>query len=152
MMRMITRLSHVTILVRDQDEALKWYTEKLGMEKRMDAPMGDERWLTVGIPGQRDLEIVLAKPCPGMGRDSTDVLMGRIGQGPAWVLDTPDCRRTYDELTARGVAFTKPPDEADWGVYATFEDLYGNEFVLVEPHTVTPNLSVAEQEICACEG
>ena len=152
MMTMFKRLSHVTVLVKDQDEALKWYTEKLGLEVRMDAPMGEGRWLTVGVPGQKDLELVLATPCPESTAERTAELTALIGKGPMFAFDTGDCRKTYDELVGRGVTFTKPPEEADWGVFAMFKDLYGNDFILVEPHTVTPDVSVVEQEVCSCEG
>jgi predicted enzyme related to lactoylglutathione lyase len=152
MMRMFTRLSHVAILVKDQDEALKWYTEKLGLEKRMDAPMGEGRWLTVGVPGQKGIEIVLAKPCAESSPERLEELNGLIGKSPMFAFDTSDCRKTYDELVSRGVTFSKPPEEAEWGVFAMFEDLYGNLFVLAEPHTVTPGVPVEEQAVCSCEG
>jgi predicted enzyme related to lactoylglutathione lyase len=132
---MTFKLSHITILVRDQDEALEWYTTKLGLEKRADQPMGPEmRWLTVGVPGQPDPEIVLLKPAPcERGEEFYKTLLERIGQGTMWGFTTDDCQKTYEELTARGVEFNKPPEEAPWGIHAEFKDLYGNEFMLVQP-------------------
>jgi predicted enzyme related to lactoylglutathione lyase len=132
---MITKLTHVTILVRDQDEALRWYSEKLGFEKRADEIFGPgSRWLTVGPKGQKDLEIVLQKPDPAMhGKELANKLQKRIGQGIIWVLHTDNCRKDYETLQSRGVKFVSPPEEMPWGVSAVFEDLYGNPFNLVEP-------------------
>jgi catechol 2,3-dioxygenase-like lactoylglutathione lyase family enzyme len=131
----ITKISHVTILVRDQDEALRWYTEVLGFEKRMDMPFGTQsRWLTVGATGQKDLEVALLKPNAEMhGADGAKKLMRRVGQGPTWVVETDSCRKTYEELKDKGVKFTSVPQDMPWGVSAVFEDLYGNQFNLLEP-------------------
>ena len=131
---MITRLAHVTILVRDQEEALGWYTEKLGFEKRSDATFGPgARWLTVAPKGQKELEIVLRKPDPALhGEKRAETLMARIGQATTWVLDTDDCHKTYETLRSRGVKFLGPPHEESYGIVALFEDLYGNVFDLIE--------------------
>ncbi len=132
---MIKKLTHVTILVRDLDESLRWYTEKLGFEKRSDEIFGPGvRWLTIGLPAQPQLEFVLQKPEPAFhGEELAGALTNRIGQGTTWVLETDDCRKTYAELVARGVKFAGPPEEIAWGVSTVFEDLYGNPFNLVEP-------------------
>lgn len=120
------RLSKVTILVKDQDAALSWYTEKLGFEKKADEAFGPGmRWVTVAAPGDPELEIVLQKPEPA--RDA------QVGQGTTWVLETKDCRSDYERLRSRGVEFTAAPSEMPWGVSAVFRDLYGNAFNLVEP-------------------
>jgi predicted enzyme related to lactoylglutathione lyase len=120
----ITRLDHVTIFVRDYDEALKWYTEVLGFDKTADQRFGNnERWLTVAPRGQKGAEIVLAK-AQGARAELT-------GKQALWVFHTVDCQKTYDTLQARGVKFRKPPSKTPWGSQAIFEDLYGNEFVLL---------------------
>lgn len=126
---MLTKLSVVTILVRDQDEALQFYTEKLGLEKMDDMVFGaaGDRWLTVVAPQQRDLQIFLAK-ADSFGMD----LMDMVGRAPSWAFATDDCRKTYEELKARAVKFTQEPKEKPWGIEAVFEDLYGNRFALVE--------------------
>jgi predicted enzyme related to lactoylglutathione lyase len=129
---MLTKLSVVTILVRDQDEALKYYTEILGMEKMDDSMFGEGgRWLTVTAPQQRDLQIFLAK-ADSFGMD----LMDQVGKAPAWAFASDNCRETYETLKARGVKFTSEPKEKPYGIEAAFEDLYGNTFAIVQetPH------------------
>jgi len=132
---LMNRLSVVSIFVRDQDEALRFYTEKLGLEKRADTTFGPGmRWLTVAPKGQKTPEIALAKPDASLhGEEHIHVLMERIGRGTTWVFDTEDCRETYRTLLARGVKFLCPPTEQSYGVEAIFEDLYGNTFSLLEP-------------------
>lgn len=132
---LINRLSVVSILVRDQDEALRFYTEKLGMEKRADTIFGPGmRWLTVAPKGQKTPEIALAKPDATLhGEERTKALMEHIGRGVTWVFDTDDCRKAFRTLQARGVKFICPPIEHIYGVEAIFEDLYGNTFSLLEP-------------------
>ncbi|MFI5341014.1 MAG: VOC family protein [Candidatus Methylomirabilales bacterium] len=122
---MIKRLTHVTIMVRDQDEALDWYTRKLGFKKVHDerGTIPGLRWPTIAPAGQESPEIVLLKAQDG----------DAVGRGAMWVLEADDCRKTYEELRARGVTFRSAPEDAPWGVSAVFEDLYGNQFNLVEP-------------------
>ena len=127
---MLTKLAVVTILVRDQDEALQFYTEKLGLEKMDDMKFGDDRWLTVTAPQQKELQIFLAK-ADGFGMD----LMDHVGRAPSWAFSTDDCRATYETLKARGVKFLSEPEEKPWGIQAVFEDLYGNKFAIVEEPT-----------------
>lgn len=125
---MLTKLSVVTILVRDQDEALQFYTEKLGLEKMDDMMFGEgERWLTVTAPQQKDLQIFLAR-ADSFGMD----LIEHVGRAPAWAFGTDNCQETYETLSARGVKFTAPPAEKPYGIEATFEDLYGNTFAVVQ--------------------
>lgn len=125
---MLTKLSVVTILVRDQDEALQFYTEKLGMEKMDDIAMGEGgRWLTVTAPQQKDVQIFLARAYSfGM------YLMDHVGKAPAWAFATDNCQETYETLSARGVNFTSPPKEKPYGIEAAFQDLYGNTFAVVQ--------------------
>lgn len=121
---LITRLDHVTVFVKDYDEALKWYTEILGLEKTADQTFGQgQRWLTVAPRGEKGSEIVLAK-ADGPGTEL-------IGKQALWVFHTTDCQKTHEALQARGVKFRKPPSKTGWGGQAIFEDLYGNEFVLL---------------------
>lgn len=120
----ITRLDHVTVFVKDYDEALKWYTATLGLEKTADQAFGNnERWLTVAPHGQKDGQIVLAKPKGA----NTEL----IGKQALWVFHTDDCQKAYETLKSRGVKFRTPPQKLSWGAQAIFEDLYGNEFVLL---------------------
>jgi predicted enzyme related to lactoylglutathione lyase len=125
---MLTKLAVVTILVRDQDEALQYYTEKLGLEKMDDMSFGEgNRWLTVTAPRQKEVQIFLQK-ADSFGID----LMDSVGRAPSWAFNTDNCRETYETLKARGVKFLSEPKEQPWGIEATFEDLYGNKFSIVE--------------------
>ena len=129
---MLTKLAVVTILVRDQDEALQYYTEKLGLEKMDDINFGEgNRWLTVTAPQQRDVQIFLQK-ADSFGVD----LMDSVGRAPSWAFNTDNCRETYETLKGRGVKFSSEPKEQPWGIEATFEDLYGNKFSIVEEPSV----------------
>jgi catechol 2,3-dioxygenase-like lactoylglutathione lyase family enzyme len=133
---MITRMSHAGVWVLDQDEALSFYTEKLGFEVRTDARMDNGfRWLTVGPKDDPDFEFVLAHPGPPMIDEETGatvralVAKGALGAG-VWEAD--DCRRTYEELSAKGVIFLQKPEERPYGVEAVFRDNSGNWFSLTE--------------------
>jgi uncharacterized glyoxalase superfamily protein PhnB len=129
------RLTRVTILVRDQDETLRWLSEKLGFKKMADERIGPSmRWLTVAPEGQSDLEIVLLKPDPAVhGKKLAQELTKRIGKGTSWVLQVDDCQKTFNELRSRGVKFTAPPTQRPYGLEALFNDLYGNPWVLIQP-------------------
>jgi catechol 2,3-dioxygenase-like lactoylglutathione lyase family enzyme len=132
---MITRLTHATIWVLDQDEALAFYRDKLGFEVRTDQRMDTFRWLTLSPPDQRDLEIVLLVPGPPMmppeAAEQIKALItkGAMGSG---VFGTDDCRGTYDTLKARGVEFLQEPADRFYGTEALFRDPFGNWFSLTE--------------------
>ncbi|MCU1347058.1 MAG: putative lyase [Acidobacteria bacterium] len=133
---MITRLSHATVYVLDHDRAIDFYTNKLGLEVRTDAKMGDFRWVTVGVPGQPDLEIALMEPKAGMVMDAETaaqlrslVEKGVLGGG---VLETDDCEATYEQLKARGVQFRGAPEKQPWGTAAVFTDDSGNFYSLTQ--------------------
>ena len=129
-------MSHVAIWVTDQDEALTFYTEKLGFEVRTDSVVEGFRWLTIGTPDQPDLELVLMKPfvSPMMDQETVDALMTLIQKGAManGVLSTNDCRKTYEELKAKGVEFLAPPEERPYGIEAVMRDNSGNWFSLTE--------------------
>jgi predicted enzyme related to lactoylglutathione lyase len=130
---MITKLVHVTVIVRDQDEALRFYTEKLGMEKREDRTMGGYRWLTVAPKGS-DVAIVLQKPsAPFQQPDEIERMLAEVGHGTTWVVESDDCKADYEAMKAKGVTFTSPPSDVPWGVSAVFHDLYGNKYNLLQP-------------------
>jgi predicted enzyme related to lactoylglutathione lyase len=127
------------VWVHDQDAALEFYTQQLGMEVRSDvtmAELGDFRWLTVGPVGQPDLDIVLmAIPGPPVMDESTAAqvrdLMGKGFAGTVFLV-TDDCRKSYEELSARGVEFTETPEERPYGIDAGFRDPSGNSFRLTQ--------------------
>ena len=132
---MITALSHTTIWVLDQDEALDFYTQKLGFELNTDATMDDFRWLTVSPPGQPDYELVLSVPgAPMMDEQSAEQVKALVAKGAlgAGAFEADDCRATYDELSARGVTFLSEPTERFYGIEATFRDNSGNWFSMTE--------------------
>ena len=123
---MLTSITHVSVLVDDYDEALRWYTEKLGLEPRMDGPMGEGyRFVTVGVQGQ-SVEIVLHKPFDD--RPASDL----IASGES-VFGSDDCRSDTEELRSRGVTITQGSENVPWGVQTVLEDLYGNTHVIVQP-------------------
>jgi catechol 2,3-dioxygenase-like lactoylglutathione lyase family enzyme len=134
---MIQRLSHVCIYVLDQDEAYDFYVNKLGLEVRTDARMDNGfRWLTIGTKGQPDLEIALMSiaPSPMMDQETSDMLRKLITKGAisGGVLETADCRATYDELKAKGVEFTQPPQERFYGIEALMKDNSGTWFSMTQ--------------------
>ena len=128
---MIEKATHVPIVVRDQEKALKFYTEVLGFEKRQDYQLsGHPRWLTVAPHGQ-DLEFILVKgeyaidPRPPPEADSG---------GNHWVFLTNDCRKDFEALQSRGVKFKDPaPNETSYGITAYFTDPDGNHISLLQP-------------------
>ena len=132
---MIRKLSHATIYVKDQAEALDFYTNKLGFTVRSDITLDGFRWLTVGLPDQPDLEFVLM-PVAGGPMDEEAIahlraLLDKGALGPG-VLETNDCRATYEELKRKGVEFIAPPQERAYGVEAIFKDNQGNTYSLVQ--------------------
>lgn len=131
---MITGLSIIPILVRDQDEALRFYTEKFGFEVRFDQTFPEfGRWLTITPKGQKGVEIVLQVPDPKMhGEERAQEMLAQIGKAPTWVLGVDNCQQTYEELRARDVEFVSPPTREMYGIEAVCKDLYGNTFSLVE--------------------
>jgi catechol 2,3-dioxygenase-like lactoylglutathione lyase family enzyme len=133
------RIANAQVWVNDQEEALAFYTEKLGMEVRADVTlpeMGDFRWLTVGPAGQTDIAIVLM-PIPGppiMDTETAEQLRSLLSKGFAGTifLTTDDCRASYEELRGRGVEFVETPEERPYGVDAGFRDPSGNHLRLTE--------------------
>ena len=133
------KIANAQMWVHDQDEALDFYTKKLGMEVRADvtlAEMGNFRWLTVGPAGQPDFAIVLmAIPGPPMMDTQTAEQLGELmGKGFAGTvfLTTDDCQASYEELSARGVEFVEKPEQRPYGIDAGFRDPSGNSFRLTQ--------------------
>ena len=133
------KISTTQVWVHDQDEALAFYTDKLGLEIREDVTlpeMGNFRWLTVGPAGQPDLAIVLmAIPGPPMMDDATvEEVRNLMSKGFAGTVffTTDDCQKSYEELKARGVEFTEEPEARPYGIDAGFRDPSGNNFRLTQ--------------------
>ena len=133
------RIANAQLWVHDQDEALAFYTQKLGMEVRSDvtlAEMGNFRWLSVGPAGQSDIAIVLmAIPGPPVFEpETTEQVRNLTAKGAAGTvfLATDDCRASYEELKGRGVEFVDQPEERPYGIDASFRDPSGNHLRLTQ--------------------
>jgi predicted enzyme related to lactoylglutathione lyase len=136
---MLTQLTNVQVWVHDQDEALAFYTEKLGLELREDITvpeMGNFRWLSVGVPGQDDVAITLmAVPGPPVFEEETRAQIHALlakGASGGLFFTTDDCHATYEELKSRGVEFTQEPTEQPYGLDAGLRDPSGNQFRMME--------------------
>jgi catechol 2,3-dioxygenase-like lactoylglutathione lyase family enzyme len=136
---MLKQLTHVNVWVHDQDEALAFYTEKLGFELRDDVTvpeMGNFRWLTVGVPGQTDVALALL-PIPGppvFDEETQRTLQELVAKGAAGGLffSTDDCQASFEELKARGVEFSQEPTQQPYGIDAGFRDPFGNQFRMAQ--------------------
>jgi predicted enzyme related to lactoylglutathione lyase len=133
------RIANAQLWVHDQDEALAFYTEKVGMEVRADVTlpeMGNFRWLAVGPAGQPDISIVLmAIPGPPvMDAETAEQVRSLMGKGFAGTifLTTDDCQASYEELKGRGVDFVEQPEERPYGIDSAFRDPSGNHIRLTQ--------------------
>jgi uncharacterized glyoxalase superfamily protein PhnB len=133
------KISVAQLWVQDQDEALAFWTEKVGFEVRKDVTMpemGNFRWLTVGPPEQEDVAVVLM-PIPGepmIDPATQEQIRDLAAKGFAGTvfLTTEDCRADYEALVARGVEFTEAPEERPYGIDAGFRDPSGNAIRLTQ--------------------
>ena len=134
------KVTHVNVWVHDQEEALAFYTDKLGMELRDDVTvpeLGNFRWLTVGIPGQPDpaLTLMTIPGSPTFEAETQAQLKSLLAKGVlgAVFLSTDDCRADYEQLKSRGVEFSEEPTERPYGIDAGFRDPSGNAIRLTQP-------------------
>jgi uncharacterized glyoxalase superfamily protein PhnB len=127
-------ISHVFVL--DQDEALDFYVNKLGLEVSADIDFGAMRWLTVRVPGEPGRDILLELPGPpGMDEASGEQVRELVTKGATgftFGLTTDDCRKTYEVLRERGVEFTQEPTEQPYGIDCGARDPFGNHFRIVQ--------------------
>jgi catechol 2,3-dioxygenase-like lactoylglutathione lyase family enzyme len=145
---MIQKMSHATIFVLDQDEAKDFYVGKLGFEVKVDQSLPNGfRWLTVAPKGQSEVEIILLKVGSGTNfiklkggdgkNDTKDVdamaTLLKKGMFNAGAFQTADCRKTFEELKAKGVEFVSEPKDQFYGVESVFKDPFGNWFSLTQP-------------------
>jgi uncharacterized glyoxalase superfamily protein PhnB len=138
------QIGSAQLWVHDQDEALEFYTKKVGMEIRSDVTvpeLGNFRWLTVGAPGQGDVAVTLmAIPgSPVMDEQTAKEVRALMAKGFAGTifLVTDDCRAAYEEMRGRGVEFTEAPEERPYGIDCGFRDPSGNSLRLTEPREIT---------------
>ena len=131
---------HIALLVRDYDEAISFYTEKLGFTLIEDTeqPEQDKRWVVVAPPGKSGATLLLARAATA---EQATFIGNQAGGRVFLFLRTDDFWRDYHALLARGVRFVREPKQADYGTVAVFEDLYGNRWDLVE---FAPNHLLAE--------
>jgi catechol 2,3-dioxygenase-like lactoylglutathione lyase family enzyme len=135
---MLNGITFFTVWVHDQDEALAFYTDKLGLELRDDVTvpeMGNFRWLTVGVPGQDVAVALVAIPgAPVFDEETRKQIVEIVSKGAAggMMFATDDCRASYNELRGRGVEFTQEPTEQPYGIDAAFRDPSGNQARLVQ--------------------
>jgi predicted enzyme related to lactoylglutathione lyase len=122
---MITQISTVSIFVSDQDRALAFYTEKLGFELILDAPMGQSRWIQLGPRGAQT-SLVLSKPTEDMPSEIYERARAQIGGFASFIFAVDDLQATYEQLSARGVEFPDKPSQQPWGWWATLKDADGN--------------------------
>jgi predicted enzyme related to lactoylglutathione lyase len=143
-------IANTQVWVHDQDEALEFYTKKLGMEVRLDVTMpelGDFRWLTVGWPGQENIALVLmAIPGPPMIDAATaEQIRDLMGKGFAGTvfLSTDDCQASYEQLVERGVEFVEKPEHRPYGIDAGLRDPSGNSLRLTQVSEAVTERSTA---------
>ena len=137
------RIANAQLWVHDQDEALDFYTKRLGWEVRADvtmAEMGNFRWLAVGPVGQEDFSVVLmAIPCPAVFEPETAEAVRDLtakGASGTIFLSTEDCQASYEELKGRGVEFVDTPEQRPYGIDASFRDPSGNHIRLTQVQEV----------------
>jgi catechol 2,3-dioxygenase-like lactoylglutathione lyase family enzyme len=136
---MITNISIVSVFVNDVDESKRFYTDVLGFDEKDDITLGDGyRWCTVVHPSQPELLVSLAIPGPPHPPQLVDAIKRAMAEGNmnGLGLNVDDCKKTYDELTAKGVEFIQPPSQRPYGTEALCRDNSGNWLVLIEPSNV----------------
>ena len=139
---MITGLDFVGMPSQDADRSRAFYVDVLGFQPRTDITMGEGfRWVTVCHPSQPELEVTLVTPGPPLDPDAADFVRRQLGKGQMGGLGlrVHDCRKTYEDLSAKGATFLQEPSERPYGVEAVMRDNSGNWLVLVEPKEFTPD-------------
>lgn len=138
---MITHISIATVFVKDVDASKAFYIDVLGFAEHTDITLGEGyRWCTVKHPSQPELQVHLAQPGPPQSPDLVAAMQRALDDGGlnGLGLNVDDCRKTYDDLVAKGVEFIQEPQERPYGIEAVARDNSGNWMVLVEPKEFTP--------------
>jgi catechol 2,3-dioxygenase-like lactoylglutathione lyase family enzyme len=125
-------IAHVALVVKDYDEAIAFYTQKLDFQLLEDTKLSDEkRWVMIAPQGAKECCLLLAKAA---NEKQTAAIGNQTGGRVAFFLFTDDFWRDYEKLTSRAVSFIRPPEDFDYGTVAVFEDLYGNLWDLIQPN------------------
>ena len=122
---------HIALLVRDYDEAIEFYTQKLGFELIEDTyqPEQDKRWVVVAPPNSKGTTLLLARA----SKDEQKAFIGNQSGGRVFLfLNTDNFKRDYEKMKANGIEFVREPKDADYGTVAVFKDLYGNQWDLLQ--------------------
>ncbi|SRR5689334_2194736 len=138
---MITNISLVTVYCLDQDVARDFYVDLLGFTPRTDVTMNEGfRWVTLSHPSQPELEVTLMTPGPPLDEEAAEFVRRQLEAGKMGGLGlaVDDCRKTFEELSAKGVTFMQEPSDRPYGVEAVMRDNSGNWLVLVEPRDFKP--------------
>ncbi|MFC4005499.1 VOC family protein [Prauserella oleivorans] len=146
---MFTRISIHSVTVLDQQEALDFYVGKLGFEVVSDVDMGFMRWLTIALPSDPDRQILLEVPGPPVHSEEVAAqvrdLLTKGALGVAAILNTDDCQKTYETLSARGVEFTEVPTRQPYGIDCALRDPFGNHIRITQP--VTGPVEITDADI-----
>jgi catechol 2,3-dioxygenase-like lactoylglutathione lyase family enzyme len=138
---MIKNVSLVTVYCLDQDTTRDFYVRNLGFEARVDATMGEFRWVTIAQPSQPELEVTLMVPGPPLSAEAAAFVRGQLeaGQMGGLGLEVDDCHKTAAALREAGVVFLQEPADRPYGVEAVIRDNTGNWLTLVERKPFTPD-------------
>lgn len=127
---MFTKITHITLFVQDQEKALAFY-KKLGFSVHTDAPFGSMRWLTMNLPGQKDVELALMLAETAAEK----ALVGKqAGDKPLISFESNDAKKDYELLKKMGVTGLEAPKAEPWGISFGFKDLYGNPIYVCQPN------------------
>jgi catechol 2,3-dioxygenase-like lactoylglutathione lyase family enzyme len=126
------RIAHIALVVKDYDDAIEFYTKKLDFDLIEDTKLSEEkRWVVIAPPGAKECSLLLAKAA----NETQEGSIGNQTGGRVFLfLFTDDFQRDYENMVARGVSFVRPPKDELYGRVAVFEDLYGNQWDLLEPN------------------
>lgn len=126
------RIAHISLVVKDYDEAIEFYTKKLDFTLLEDTPIEDDkRWVSVAPPGAKECSLLLAKASTPQQASS---IGNQTGGRVFLFLFTDNFERDYHKMLAHDITFVRPPQEQSYGKVAVFEDLYGNQWDLLEPN------------------
>jgi catechol 2,3-dioxygenase-like lactoylglutathione lyase family enzyme len=150
---MFTGISIHSVYVLDQEEALDFYVGKLGFEVTSDVDLGFMRWLTIALPQQPDRSLLLEVPGPPAHSEEVAAqvrdLLTKGALGTPAILNTDDCRGTFETLSARGVEFTQEPEVQPYGIDCAFRDPFGNQLRITQ---LTESRDITEEDLQRWQG